>query len=127
MASISGPGCTVFFGAPQAHEDDPERALRAAFTCNGAVGNSGRRVIPTFRQTVGKTGRRVPFGPCRGRNRGCGSRASWGRGPNGLRAVGAVVGAAAALQSAARPGTVLVGAATRPLPRRYLSGARARM
>ena len=35
----------------------------------------------------------------------------------GYRAVGGVVGAAAALQSAARPGSVLVGAATRA-PRR---------
>src|ERR1039458_7766335 len=38
VASISGFGLSVLFGAPQSHEDDPERALRAALRVIAAVG-----------------------------------------------------------------------------------------
>ena len=41
VASISGFGMSVLFGAPQSHEDDPERALRAALRIAAAVGQPG--------------------------------------------------------------------------------------
>ena len=40
IASISGPVMSVLFGAPQAHEDDPERALRSALRIIAAVGRA---------------------------------------------------------------------------------------
>jgi DNA-binding SARP family transcriptional activator/class 3 adenylate cyclase/tetratricopeptide (TPR) repeat protein len=64
VTSVSGRGLQAMFGAPEAHEDDPERAVRAAYRALSA-------------------------------------------------AFGDVVSVAAALQSAARPGSVLVGPATR--------------
>ena len=42
VASISGFGMSVLFGAPQSHEDDPERALRAALRIAAAVGQPER-------------------------------------------------------------------------------------
>ena len=40
VASVSGSGMSVLFGAPQAHEDDPERALRSALRISAAVGRT---------------------------------------------------------------------------------------
>jgi len=97
VVSISGFGMSVLFGAPQSHEDDPERALRSALRVIAAVGASG--VALSARVGV-ETGPAV-VGPV-----GAGASVGYG-------AVGEVVGAAAALQSVARPGSVLVGPATR--------------
>ena len=84
------------FGAPEAHEDDPERAARAAFRALAAVAaiDGG-----TLRIGV-ETGPAV-LGPIGG-----GARVEYG-------AVGEVVGQAAALQALARPGSALVGPVTR--------------
>src|ERR1700746_321107 len=38
VTSISGFGMLALFGAPQSHEDDPERALRAALRIAANVG-----------------------------------------------------------------------------------------
>jgi class 3 adenylate cyclase len=97
VTSLSGSGLVALFGAPVAHEDDPERALRAAFRCTASagakcIGLSMRAGIETGRAVVGMIG---------GGSRGC------------YGALGAVVATAAALQSVARPGSVLVGPATR--------------
>src|SRR5437870_6553334 len=84
------------FGAPEAHEDDPERAARAAFRALAAVAaiDGG-----TLRIGV-ETGPAV-LGPIGG-----GARVEYG-------AVGEVVSQAAALQALARPGSALVGPVTR--------------
>src|SRR5205823_5816099 len=37
VTSVSGGGLQAMFGAPEAHEDDPERAARAAFRALAAV------------------------------------------------------------------------------------------
>ena len=114
VASVSGFGMSVLFGAPQSHEDDPERALRAALRIVGAVGQASVRTgntalgaatsltsFPVVSARIGvETGVAV-VGPV-----GRGEAAGYG-------ALGEVVGTAAALQSAARPGSVLVGPATR--------------
>ena len=98
VTSVSGQGLQAMFGAPEAHEDDPERAARAAFRALSAVAaiDGGR---PALRIGV-ETGPAV-LGPIGG-----GARVEYG-------AVGEVVGRAAALQSLARPGSALVGPVTR--------------
>src|SRR6478672_1589551 len=96
VTSVSGGGLQAMFGAPEAHEDDPERAARAAFRALAAVApiDGG-----TMRLGV-ETGPAV-LGPIGG-----GARVEYG-------AVGEVVGQAAALQALARPGSALVGPVTR--------------
>jgi DNA-binding SARP family transcriptional activator len=90
VTSVSGQGLQAVFGAPQAHEDDPERAVRAAF-----------RALSTATLRIGvETGPAV-LGPIGG-----GAKVEYG-------AVGEVVGLAAALQAQARPGSALVGPVTR--------------
>jgi len=98
VTSVSGRGLQAMFGAPEAHEDDPERAVRAAFralsaTAAAADGGTALRIgVETGPAVVG------PIGG--------GAKVEYG-------ALGDVVSVAAALQSAARPGSVLVGPATR--------------
>ena len=96
VTSVSGGGLQAMFGAPEAHEDDPERAARAAFRALSAVAaiDGG-----TLRIGV-ETGPAV-LGPIGG-----GARVEYG-------AVGEVVGQAAALQALARPDSALVGPVTR--------------
>ena len=97
VTSVSGAGLVALFGAPASHEDDPERALRAAFRAVSGAGASGkglsvRAAVETGPAVVGLIGG--------------GASAHYG-------AVGEVVGVAAALQSVARRASVLVGPATR--------------
>lgn len=98
VTSVSGRGLQAIFGAPEAHEDDPERALRSAFRASAAAAAAADGGI-ALRMGV-ETGPAV-VGPI-----GAGGRVEYG-------ALGDVVSIAATLQSAARPGSVLVGPATR--------------
>ncbi len=41
VTAVSGAGLVAVFGAPEAHEDDPERAVRAAYRVLGAWNPSG--------------------------------------------------------------------------------------
>ena len=135
VSSVSGRGLQAMFGAPEAHEDDPERALRAAYR---ALAATGAAPIPAGAAPAGPVpagpalagaalAGAVPAGPVPdGRAAGVrpGLRIGIESGPalvgpigGGARieyaALGDVVSVAAALQSAARPGSVLVGPATR--------------
>jgi adenylate cyclase len=100
VTSVSGAGLAAIFGAPQSHEDDPERAVRAGGRIVSATGSDGDSPRPgALSLRVGiETGLAV-VGPL-------GAGAGYG-------AVGEVVGAAAAVQSAAKAGSVLVGPVTR--------------
>ena len=107
VTAVSGSGLQAMFGAPEAHEDDPERATRAAFralsaatavTTDGAHGVNGG-AAPRLRIGI-ETGPAV-LGPI-----GAGGKVEYG-------AVGEVVTVAAALQSLAKPGSALVGPVTR--------------
>ncbi len=102
VTSVSGAGLVAMFGAPEAHEDDPERAVRAGCRALSAIGgDSHDDGTGQFSLRIGiETGRAV-VGPL-----------TAGSAPN-YAAVGEVVVIAAALQSTARTGTVLVGPATR--------------
>jgi len=99
VTSVSGRGLQAMFGAPEAHEDDPERAVRAAFRALSAAGGP----VPAggLALRIGVESGPAVVGPIGG-----GTRVEY-------TALGDVVDVAAALQSAARPGSVLVGPATR--------------
>ena len=93
VASVSGAGVEAVFGAPVAHEDDPERAVRAAYRVQSDRGcaDGGMTVrigVETGPAVVG------PTAP-------------------GYAAVGEVSGTAALLASVAMDASVLVGPATR--------------
>lgn len=97
VSSVSGSGLAALFGAPDAHEDDPERAVRAGYRIASGVRSSARGL--TVR--IGVESGPAVVGPIGG-----GGRVEYG-------AVGEVAALAAGLQSVARPGSVLVGPATR--------------
>ena len=101
VTSVSGRGLQAMFGAPEAHEDDPERAVLAAFRALSATATAAAATEGGTALRIGvETGPAV-VGPIGG-----GAKVEYG-------ALGDVVSVAAALQSAARPGSVLVGPATR--------------
>jgi predicted ATPase/DNA-binding SARP family transcriptional activator/class 3 adenylate cyclase/regulation of enolase protein 1 (concanavalin A-like superfamily) len=87
-------GALAIFGAPQLHEDDPERAIRAALEIQAAVQEVGLGV------SVGINTGAVYFGRM-------GAEAD-----RAVMALGPVVNLAARLQGQAEAGQILVGAAT---------------
>jgi class 3 adenylate cyclase/tetratricopeptide (TPR) repeat protein len=101
VTSVSGRGLQAMFGAPQAHEDDPERAVLAAFRALSAVATAEAAAEGGTALRIGVESGPAVVGPVGG-----GAKVEYG-------AFGDVVSVAAALQSAARPGAVLVGPATR--------------
>ena len=58
VISVSGRGLEAMFGAPEAHEDDPERALRAAF--RALTRRRRRPPPPTARRRCGSAWRPAP-------------------------------------------------------------------
>ncbi len=97
VTSVSGSGLAAIFGAPDTHEDDPERAVRAGYRIVSAIRSSAAGLAVR----VGVESGPAVVGPIGG-----GGRVDYG-------AVGDVVALAAGLQSVARAGSVLVGPATR--------------
>jgi class 3 adenylate cyclase len=110
VSSVSGRGLQAMFGAPEAHEDDPERALRAAYRAltATAAGPVPADAAPPGQAASARPGLRIGIesGPALVGPIGGGAKVEYA-------ALGDVVSVAAALQSAARPGSVLVGPATR--------------
>ena len=102
VTSVSGAGIAALFGAPEAHEDDPERAVRAGFLMSSTIrpaGNADENGQLSLRIGV-ETGPAVVGG-------------LWPAAAGGYGAAGPVLEAAAGLQSAAKAGSVLVGPATK--------------
>ena len=96
-----GDAVTAFWGATQAHEDDAERAVRAALELTDAVEALGHDLdIPELAVRAGVLSGETSVGS--------------GGNETGL-VVGDIVNTASRLQSAAQPGTVLVGEATKQL------------
>jgi len=95
-----GDNVMALFGAPVAHEDDEERAVRAALGMQGAMGeiNAGltARHGASFQLRVGINTGEVLAGAV----------------GDGYTVIGDTVNVAARLQAAARPGTVTVGERT---------------
>ena len=98
VTAVSGAGLAAVFGAPQSHEDDPERAVRAGGRILSAIGTADKARRPE--ELSVRAG--IETGPAVVGSLGA-----------GYGAVGEVVGLAAALQSAAKAGSVLVGPVTR--------------
>ena len=105
VKDLAGDGVLALFGAPTAHEDDPERALRAALQIAEELRTYAGEVERSFGVTgfgarVGVDTGTVVVGPV-----GAGSRVEYG-------AVGDAVNVASRLQGQAAPGSVLAGAET---------------
>jgi class 3 adenylate cyclase len=104
VARFTGDGVLAYFGYPRAHEDDPERAVRAGLDIVVAVGRINLRSGAKLQVRVGIATGRVVVGDLIG---------------EGISQEQAVVGTtpnlAARLQGLAEPGMVLLGDSTRRL------------
>ncbi len=98
-----GDNVMAVFGAPLAHEDDPERAVRAGLAMQAAMGEVNDRIEGdvSFLLRVGINSGEVLAG----------------RMGDGYTVIGDAVNVAARLQAAARPGSVTVGEVTWRLTR----------
>src|SRR5204862_2152040 len=113
IQAYMGDGICAYFGVPSAHEDDQERAARAALRILQLVGEYGRDIeagwgIAGFNVRVGINSGPAAVGPV-------------GAADPQEVALGDTTNVAARLQSAALPGTVAVGdAAARRLAARFV-------
>jgi len=104
IAKYLGDGVLAYFGYPQAHEDDAERAVRAGLALVEAVAKVDGRAAPVLRVRVGIATGLVVVGDLLG---------------EGASREHAVVGEtpnmAARLQTVAEPDTVVIDSTTRRL------------
>jgi class 3 adenylate cyclase len=107
IAQLQGDAMLAFFGAPVAHEDDPERAIFAALDMLEATAEFAAQLKAThgidFQIRAG-----INSGPVMVGNVGSDLRYEY-------TALGDAVNVAARMQTAARPGTILVTEMTRRL------------
>lgn len=104
VAQFLGDGVLVYFGYPQAHEDDALRALRAGLAVLDAIGRAGAPGRPALRARIGIATGLVVVGDI-GAGTPAAERSASGETPN----------LAARLQAAARPGEIVVADETRQL------------
>lgn len=95
---IVGDAIVALFGAPVAHEDDPERAVRAALRMQQTLAQRASGLDAPIRMRIGINTGEVLVGALRA--------------GGDYTAMGDVVNTASRLQTMAQPGEVLVGAAT---------------
>jgi class 3 adenylate cyclase len=104
IAQLQGDAMLAFFGAPVAHEDDPERAVRAALDMLAGIADFARELKAShdidFRIRAG-----INTGPVIVGNVGSDLRYEY-------TALGDAMNVAARVQTAAEPGNVLVTAQT---------------
>ena len=107
IAQLQGDAMLAFFGAPIAHEDDPERAIFAAIDMLAATEEFARELKAThgidFRIRAG-----INTGPVMVGNVGSDLRFEY-------TALGDAVNVAARMQTSAQPGTILITEMTRRL------------
>ena len=66
VAQLTGDGVLALFGAPTAHEDDSERAVRAALALHGSLARYAAEVAPAYRiQIAARGGQHRPGGRSR--------------------------------------------------------------
>ena len=104
VQAFQGDGICAYFGVPAAHEDDPERAARAALRILEVV----RGYAQDIEAAWGITGFAVRIGV----NSGPAAVGLVGTVDPQAVALGDATNVAARLQAAAEPGTILVGQAT---------------
>ena len=104
VAKFMGDGVLAYFGWPQAHEDDAERAVRAGLALVEAVGAAGAPAGARSQARVGIATGLVVVGDLIGEG-AAQEEAVVGETPN----------LAARLQALAEPGSVVIGQATRRL------------
>ena len=102
VAKYMGDGVLVYFGYPQAHEDDPERAVRAGLELIQAV--NALKSSASLQTRVGIATGLVVVGDL------IGSGAAWEQ-----TVVGETPNLAARLQALAEPNTVVIAESTRKL------------
>ena len=105
VARLMGDALLAYFGAPTAHEDDPERAILAALDMHDAV--------PAYRERLRRERGIGEFDIRVGINTGLAVVGDVGGAGIEYSAMGDAVNVAARLQSAAAPGEIVVGDATR--------------
>jgi ABC-type transport system substrate-binding protein/class 3 adenylate cyclase len=110
VKDLAGDGVLALFGAPVAHEDDPERAIRAALRIVDDIKSYGQDVARAWGTAELEVRVGINTGPMVLGAIGGGGRIEYG-------AFGDSVNTAARLQAAAAPGSVLVGHATHLLVR----------
>ena len=107
IAQLQGDAMLAFFGAPVAHEDDPERAIFAAIDMLAAIDEYGTQLRAShgieFRIRAG-----INSGPVMVGNVGSDLRYEY-------TALGDAVNVAARMQSAAEAGTIVITEMTRRL------------
>jgi DNA-binding SARP family transcriptional activator len=101
VQAYQGDGICAYFGVPSAHEDDPERAARAALRILEVVGGYARDIDAAW----GISGFAVRIGV----NSGPAAVGLVGTTEPQTVALGDATNVAARLQAAAEPGTILVG------------------
>ena len=100
VARLMGDGLLAFFGAPVAHEDDPERASYAAIEIHRAITAYGQELGIPLQVRIGINTGQVVMG------------AVGGESISEYTAMGQPVNLAARLQASAAPGTTLIGEGT---------------
>jgi ABC-type oligopeptide transport system substrate-binding subunit/class 3 adenylate cyclase len=108
VKDLAGDGCLALFGAPVAHEDDAERAVRAGLLISQDLSAYGAEVARSWSVEGMNVRVGIATGPVVVGAVGGGSRTEYG-------AFGDTVNTAARLQAAAAPGSVLVALDTRRL------------
>ena len=104
---VIGDAMVALFGAPVAHEDDAERAVRAALRMQETLSEEAADMGQGLRIRIGVNTGEVLVGAMRA--------------AGSVTAMGDVVNTASRLQTAARPGEVLVGPATYAATRRTIA------
>lgn len=113
VQAYQGDGICAYFGVPAAHEDDPERAARAALRILEVI----RGYAADIERAWGITGFTVRVGV----NSGPAAVGLVGTADPQIVALGDATNVAARLQAAADPGTILVGdGAARRLAQRFV-------
>jgi class 3 adenylate cyclase/predicted ATPase len=103
---IVGDAIVALFGAPVAHEDDAERAVRAALRMQRTLGRHAAAIAADVQMRIGVNTGEVLVGAMRA--------------GGDYTAMGDVVNTAARLQQVAAPGSVVVGPATHAATQRVV-------
>ena len=104
FAKYMGDGVLIYFGYPQAHEDDPERAIRAGLELIQSISRIGSPTAKMLQVRIGIGSGPVVVGDLVGRGEAQ-ERGVVGETPN----------LAARLQAIAEPDTIVIAATTRRL------------